>query len=260
MNSQNFFKNLETAHESLKEYNLLDEEKLKVSIDIALKLEELDLKNRQMALQEEETRQKLELTYLEYKNKLNHTAGEILKSLIQSHTMLKSVWDNANINKANALVGLFNSVMNAQNVSNLKSWETFFTEIKNAVFAIGADSDSKNNTNDLLKTYTPLLNDLLNGLSELGFENKNIKQVSILAPKLELIKGESMVIRAICGFQSDDYGFEFEGNVYKSFSFLFEARDEGTFILSFFALNDKEERIKDEIQIKVLSEKRNLLK
>lgn len=257
MNSQNFFKNLSLAHESVKEFNLDNENRLKFAIDIALKLEELDLSNRQMAMQEEEARQKLELNYLEAKNKLNHTAAEILKSLIQSHTMLKSVWDNANINKANALVGLFNSVMNAQNTSNLKSWETFFTEIKNSIFAIGADKDSKNNANTMLTTYKPLLDDILNTLNGLSYQNKNVKQLSLVAPKLELLKGESMIIRAICAFKSDDYGFVVDENTYKSFSFLFEAREMGEFVVSFYAMNEGQ-KISDELKITVLNESREL--
>ncbi|WP_281526815.1 hypothetical protein [Campylobacter avium] len=266
MNSQNFFKNLSLAHESMKDFNVGSEEaRLKFALEIALKLEELDLQNRQMALAEEEGRQKLELNYMEAKlkslemrNKHNLAEAEVLKSLIQSNTMLKSVWDNANINKVNALVGLFNSVMNAQNTSNLKSWETIFNEIKNACYAIGADTDSKNNTNTVLAAYKPLLDEISQALKEAEFDKANVKQLSLIAPKLELLKGESMSVRAVCGFESEDYGFVYEDKTYKSFTFLFEAKEVGEFLLKFYALNDKGQKIEDEIKISVLSDEKRL--
>ena len=250
MNSQNFFKNLALAKEAMKEYNFSEENKYKFALELSLRLEELDLQVRKMSLEEEQIKQQIELNYLEAKNKFISANAEQIKGLIQSSTMIKSVWDNANINKINALIGLFNSITNAQNISNLKDWRVFFEEIKNAAFAIGNDIDSKGNTNELVKNYEPLVLQIGKSLEELSKTNKGIKEVMILYPKLELVLGESIVLRGFVLFETKEYGFLIEGKSIKSFSYLFEAKELGSFDISFFALKERE-KIIDSIKINV---------
>lgn len=256
MNAVSFIANFELANEALKSYSFQGETRFKFALELTLKMEELELKNREIALLEEKTRQELELKALESRNKYENAGVELVKSLVQAQSMIKSVWDNANINKCNALVGLFNVAMNAQNTSALENWQSYFNEIKNSIYSIGQDVDTKGNKNTLVDDFEPLFSTVKDGLSELAFANSNIKQVAILAPKLELVKGESMVLRGISLFAdtaSSGFILEYLGEEYNTNTFLFKAETEGDFKISYFATNEKGERVKDSVNIKVLS-------
>lgn len=87
------------------------------SMKTALSLKEQDIKEREIALNEEKIRQEIEISSnaSNINNKIN--LAESLKSLIQAEAMLKSVNDNALINRANASVAFLSTVGNAEQTS-----------------------------------------------------------------------------------------------------------------------------------------------
>ncbi|MFQ6341373.1 hypothetical protein [Campylobacter sp. VTCC 70190] len=252
MNAVSFINNFKLSNEALKMYSFSGETRFKLALDLTLKMEELELKNRELAILEEKTRQEIELKNLEARNKYENASVELIKNLVQAQSMIKSVWDNANINKCNALVGLFNVVMNAQNTTALSGWQSYFKEIKNSIFAIGQDRDGNGNSNSLIDEFKPLMDRVKQSLDELAYANASVKQVSILAPKLELVKDEAMILRGVSIFAKNESGFIFNGKTYQTNTFLFKSNEVGEFEISFYSLNDKNIKISHSIKIKVI--------
>ncbi|TQR31801.1 hypothetical protein DMB92_05280 [Campylobacter sp. MIT 99-7217] len=252
MNAVGFIDNFNLAAQALESFSMNAETKFKAVLELALKLEEIELNNRKLVLEEEKMKQELELKALESKNKYENATVELIKNMVQAQSMIKSVWDNANINKCNALVGLFNVVMNAQNTTALSDWKTYFTEIKNSIHAIGNDKDTKGNKNSLIDDFDPLMKTIKESLKELNFANANIKKVAIISPKLELVEGESVVLRGISIFASTKGGFEVENKSYDTSTFLFKGEKVGDFPISYFTTDNNGTIVKDNITLKVL--------
>ncbi|MDA3968050.1 hypothetical protein PF022_08815, partial [Helicobacter sp. WB40] len=61
------------------------------------------------------TRQEIELAVLNAKAQARLSQSEAVKSLVQAHSMVESIPQNAAINRANAYVGFLNVVGNASN-------------------------------------------------------------------------------------------------------------------------------------------------
>lgn len=255
MNAVGFLKNFTLAGQALQQYNFTTSDaRFKVVLELALKMEEIELQNREMALKEEQMRQELELKALESKNKYENASVELIKNLVQAKSMIKSVWDNANINKCNALVGLFNVVMNAQNAANLDNWKAHFEEIKNSIFAIGQDTDLKGNKNELVDDFNPLIDTAFKILNELNFANANLKQVGILAPKYEILVDEPVLLKGF-SIYSKESGFIIDGETFKQSNFLFKKEKAGEYEVRYYTLNDKNEKVEEKAVLKVLDKK-----
>lgn len=257
MNAVGFINNFILAHEALKDKSLSNEKRAEIALNLSLKLEEVELRNREMSLNEEKARQEFELRALEARNKYESANAELVKSLVQAQAMIKSVWDNANINKCNALVGLFNSVMNAQNTNKIDEWRDIFNEVKNAIYAIGKDSDNKGNKNDMVDQFKPILNSITQGMDNIKFINESLRQVSIISPKLELCKGESVILRGVTLYNTSGY-FLIEGRKIEGDTYLFKSEELGDKVVEYVCTNEKGEEIKDTITLNVIPAKIDL--
>ncbi len=257
MNAVGFINNFILAHEALKDKSLSNEKKAEIALNLSLKLEEVELRNREMSLNEERARQEFELRALEARNKYESANAELVKSLVQAQAMIKSVWDNANINKCNALVGLFNSVMNAQNTNKIPNWREMFEEIKTAIYAIGKDSDNRGNRNDMVNQFKPILNSITQGMNNLKFINESLRQVAIIAPKLEICENEGVILRGVTLYNSSGY-FLIDGRRIEGDTYLFKGEELGRKVVEYICTNEKGEEIKDSITLNVIPAKIDL--
>lgn len=164
----------------------------RISIEAAISIErgreELNLKNREVALLEEKTRQELELSSLNANAQLKTQQAETLKSLIQGEAMQRSIGDNAAINKSNAYVGFLNVAGNAEERAAI-------TEHSRNVIATINEINSRATT-----TFNPLLDKLRAELIGDVGENLN-KEVFLHLPKVVLNKGESIKIMGMTSLE-----------------------------------------------------------
>ena len=252
MNAVGFLNNFKLAHKALNSLNTNAENRFKMALELSLKMEEIELQNKDFKLKEEQVKQELELKALESRNKYENASVELIKNMVQAKSMVKSVWDNANINKCNALVGLFNVAMNAQNTTLLTNWKQYFDEIKNSIFAIGQDTDIKGNKNDLVTDYNPLLKKAMEALNNLFNANNALKQVGIFCPKYEILVNENLDIRGYSLFAKDN-GFIVDNITYKNTdSFSFKKDKAGEYEVTYFSKNEKNETLQDSVTIKVV--------
>lgn len=254
MNIINFTKNLESIQKSLFSSEFLSEtkrstfsdEKLamilteiaKVSVQTALNLEELEQKERTLALTEERTRQEVETAALnaQIQNKL--AVIEAIKGLIQAHAMARASGDNANINKANAYNALLNIAANAENAAMVQQ------HINNVIKTInGIDTSA-------VKQYDELLNSLKNATLDLA-EGLNTKEVMVYAPKVELEVGETMKLMGFSTYGENPCEFEINGITTEGKTTYFTAGEEGEVEVSFRAQNKRGEWISDTLRLTI---------
>lgn len=112
LNDENFFG---------KERGQLELEVLKIATQSALSITELELKNKQLAI--ELTRAKLEAETNLVANKVNllNAMAQNLKAMIECFVLKQSVFDNAFINRANILATLANIWANGADVALAKN-------------------------------------------------------------------------------------------------------------------------------------------
>ncbi|PUD09369.1 hypothetical protein [Helicobacter pylori] len=188
--------------------------------------------------------------------------AETLNKLIQCQSMLKSLKDNAIINRANALVSLLQVQANAANAITFHNFETAFKVIAqigieyNQLDLINQRLDMKEQkeqkeTNEL-KT---ILNNLSKELEKLN-DQSEVNSIQVFSDKLEVLKdtpvrlwGFSTLSNAIEGFYNEQNEQIASGSVC-----LFRNDKVGKHIITFKASNDKASLTKN-ITISVVANK-----
>ncbi len=184
-----------------------------------------------------------------------------LNTLIQCQSMIKSLKDNAFINRANAYVSLLQVQANAQN--NITPVN--FDNVLKTILEIGKEYNTihkeqgngnvvysdKEQTNEL-KT---ILNDLSNELERLNKESE-MNQIQLFSDKLEVLQnapaklwGFSTLNNATEGFYNENGQLLASGSVY-----LFRSDKVGKHTITFKASNTKTSLSKD-IAISVIANK-----
>ncbi|WP_187948342.1 hypothetical protein [Helicobacter pylori] len=260
MDATRFIRNFVLFKEALQKQNFNNKELNTTSMQAALQSEQLALNEQVQDLQSEQARAKMQIDFLIMQANLQSAKADTLNKLIQCQAMLKSLKDNAMINRANAFVSLLQVQANAANTITFHNFETAFKVIAE----IGSEYDqidlsgnrktmtkAKEQTNEL-KT---ILNNLSKELEKLN-EQSEVNSIQVFSDKLEVLKdtptrlwGFSTLSNATEGFYNENSEQLASGSV-----FLFRSDKVGKHTITFKASNDKTNLAKN-ITISVIANK-----
>ena len=230
------FRHLKAHHNA----RLSDDKILNFASEIALKLVEIDFKEKENSYSYEKAQAEIKNLILQSKTQNEALQIEKLKSLVQAHAMLLSVGDNAAINKANAIVSFLNVVSNASN-------EKMSAQYTSQVMSLINQISSK----DLSREYQPLL-DKIKALANEGFEDgRGVKEIGILTPRTKLRVNEAVELEGWSMYPNKPQRFEIDGRRYEGNRLFFISENTGEFEVKFCAQNHKDEPLSASIKIRV---------
>ncbi|PUD46106.1 hypothetical protein [Helicobacter pylori] len=259
MDTTRFIRNFILFKEALQKQNFNNKELNTTSMQAALQCEQLALSEQAQDLQSEQVRAKMQIDFLSMQANLQSAKADTLNKLIQCQAMLKSLKDNAMINRANALVSLLQVQANAANGITPSNFEAAFkiiSQIGSEYNQINLNNGSvsvqeKEQTNEL-KT---LLNELGKELEKLN-EQSEVNSIQVFSDKLEVLKdaptrlwGFSTLSNATEGFYNENSELLASGSV-----FLFRSDKVGKHTITFKASNAKTSLAKN-ITISVIANK-----
>lgn len=241
----NFWAHFDEAYKHLSEKHksrVTDDKLVNFASDIALKLVEIDFKEKENSYNYEKAEAEIKSLILQSKTQNEALQIEKLKSLVQAHAMLLSVGDNASINKANAIVSFLNVVGNASNEKMVASYTNQVMELINQI-----------SNKDMSEDYKPLL-DKIKSLANEGFnEERGVKEIGIFAPRTKLKVNEAVELKAFTMYPYKEHYFQINGTQYSGTSLFFISESDGEFEVFFKAMNHKDTLIETSIKIKVIS-------
>lgn len=262
MDTTRFIRNFILFKEALQKQNFNNKDLNTMSMQAALQSEQLALNDQAQDLQIEQVRAKMQIDFLSMQASLQNAKAETLNKLIQCQAMLKSLKDNAMINRANAFVSLLQVQANAANGITFNIFETAFKLISQ----IGSEYSQINMNNGVasmqeekqkgqkneLKT---LLDGLCKELEKLN-EQSEVNSIQLFSDKLEVLKdaptrlwGFSTLSNATEGFYNENNELLASGSV-----FLFRSDRVGKHTITFKASNNKTSLAK-KITISVIANK-----
>ncbi|WQR79223.1 hypothetical protein KVD17_01195 [Helicobacter pylori] len=259
MDTTRFIRNFVLFKEALQKQNFNNKELNTTSMQAALQCEQLALNEQAQDLQSEQVRAKMQIDFLSMQANLQNAKAETLNKLIQCQAMLKSLKDNAMINRANAFVSLLQVQANAANGITTSNFEAAFkiiSQIGSEYNQITLNKESvsvqeKEQTNEL-KT---ILNNLSKELEKLN-EQSEVNSIQVFSDKLEVLKdaptrlwGFSTLSNATEGFYNENSELLASGSV-----FLFRSDNVGKHTITFKASNAKTSLTKN-ITISVIANK-----
>lgn len=259
MDTTRFIRNFILFKEALQKQNFNNKELNTTSMQAALQSEQLALNEESQGLQSEQVRAKMQIDFLGMQANLQNAKAETLNKLIQCQAMLKSLKDNAIINRANAFVSLLQVQANAANTITFHNFETAFKIIA----MIGSEYDQINlisgkaemKTNDQTNELKTILDSLSKELEKLN-EQSEINSIQVFSDKLEVLKdapvrlwGFSTLFNATEGFYNEQDEKIASGSVC-----LFRSDKVGKHIITFKASNTKTSLSKN-ITINVIANK-----
>ncbi|WRB39152.1 hypothetical protein KVL30_00995 [Helicobacter pylori] len=246
MDTTRFIRNFVLFKEALQKQNFNNKDLNTTSMQAALQSEQLALNEEAQGLQSEQVRAKMQMDFLGMQANLQNAKAETLNKLIQCQAMLKSLKDNAMINRANAFVSLLQVQANAANTITFHNFETAFKIIAQ----IGSEYDqtfldnNKKVDNMQEKKQTSELKTILNNLSkelEKLNEQSEVNSIQVFSDKLEVLKdapirlwGFSTLSNATEGFYNETNELLASGSV-----FLFRSDKVGKHTITFKAINAK---------------------
>ncbi|RVY89615.1 hypothetical protein EC503_07735, partial [Helicobacter pylori] len=192
---------------------------------------------------------------------LQNAKAETLNKLIQCQAMLKSLKDNAMINRANAFVSLLQVQANASNTITFHNFETAFKIIAQ----IGSEYDQINLNGDrsmsvkAVKEQTNELKTILSNLSkelEKLNEQSEVNSIQIFSDKLEVLKDAPVRLWGFSTLSNATEGFYNEANeiIASGSVCLFRSDKVGKHTITFRASNTKTTLTKN-ITISVIANK-----
>lgn len=216
---------------------------LKQALQGALSFEEMSYKAKASALEIDKMRNEMELSIKNAKMQIKQIQAEAVKSLIQAAAIIRSVSDNAAINKANAYVSFLNTVGNASEQAAIKQHAV------NVINTISLINDAK------MTDFDHILPKLISE-EDADFGSKSVlihttKSIITLNEDLE-IKGISTYGESECYFSVND-----KITVRNSKNFIFNSSEEGQFKISFVVQKNKTQTVQDSLILKVEKGKLN---
>ncbi|WQU42040.1 hypothetical protein KVC51_07450 [Helicobacter pylori] len=259
MDTTRFIRNFVLFKEALQKQNFNNKELNTTSMQAALQSEQLALSEQAQDLQSEQVRAKMQMDFLGMQANLQSAKADTLNKLIQCQAMLKSLKDNAMINRANALVSLLQVQANAANGITPANFEAAFKiisqigiEYNQITLNNGSVSVQEKEQTNELKT---LLNELGKELEKLN-EQSEVNSIQVFSDKLEVLKdaparlwGFSTLSNATEGFYDENNELLASGSV-----FLFRSDRVGKHTITFKASNAKTSLAKN-ITISVIANK-----
>ncbi|WP_080247480.1 hypothetical protein [Helicobacter pylori] len=225
----------------------------------ALQSEQIALSEQAQDLQSEQVRAKMQMDFLGMQANLQSAKADTLNKLIQCQAMLKSLKDNAMINRANALVSLLQVVANAANGITQSNFEVAFkliSQIGSEYSQItlrngGVSVQEKEQTNE----FKTLLNELGKELEKLN-EQSEVNSIQVFSDKLEVLKDAPTRLWGFSTLSNANEGFYNEANeqLASGSVFLFRSDKVGKHTITFKASNNKTSLAKN-ITISVIANK-----
>ncbi len=261
MNTARFIRNFVLFKEALQKQNFNNKDLNTTSMQAALQSEQLALNEEAQGLQSEQVRAKMQIDFLGMQANLQNAKAETLNKLIQCQAMLKSLRDNAMINRANAFVSLLQVQTNAANGLTFHNFETAFKIIAQ----IGSEYDQTFLGNDKKvdsvqeKKQTDELKTILNNLSkelEKLNDQSEINSIQVFSDKLEVLKDAPIRLWGFSTLSNANEGFYDEQNeqIASGSVCLFRSDRVGKHTITFKASNTKTSLSKN-ITISVIANK-----
>ncbi|MCQ2624241.1 hypothetical protein JT088_04270 [Helicobacter pylori] len=215
MDTTRFIRNFVLFKEALQKQNFNNKDLNTISMQAALQSEQLALNEEAQGLQSEQVRAKMQIDFLGMQANLQNAKAEILNKLIQCQAMLKSLKDNARINRANALVSLLQVQANASNTITFHNFETAFKVIAQ----IGSEYDQVNLSSgrvevqrkDQMNELKTILNNLSKELEKLN-DQSEVNSIQVFSDKLEVLKDAPIKLWGFSTLSNATEGFYNEAN------------------------------------------------
>ncbi|WP_187831877.1 hypothetical protein [Helicobacter pylori] len=211
MDATRFIRNFVLFKEALQKQNFNNKDLNITSMQAALQCEQLALQEQEHALQIEQARAKMQLEFLSLQSSLQAQKASTLNTLIQCQSMIKSLKDNAFINRANAYVSLLQVQANASSGVTADNFEN----VLNTILEIGKDYNSitkdnrgkvvyndREQTDDLKR----ILNNLSNELEKLN-KDSEMNQIQLFSDKLEVLKNAPIKLWGFSTLSNAEEGF-----------------------------------------------------
>ncbi|MGL2737026.1 hypothetical protein ACQJ75_01930 [Helicobacter pylori] len=249
MDATRFIRNFVLFKEALQKQNFNNKDLNITSMQAALQCEQLALQEQEHALQIEQARAKMQLEFLSLQSSLQAQKASTLNTLIQCQSMIKSLKDNAFINRANVYVSLLQVQANAPNSITANNFENVLNtilEIGKEYSIINKDSGkvvyNDRGQTDELKT---ILNDLSSELEKLN-KDSEMNQIQLFSDKLEVLKNAPVKLWGFSTLSNAEEVFYDEENkiIACGSVCLFRSDKVGKHIISFKAKNTSKEMVK----------------
>ncbi|ANT43059.1 hypothetical protein [Helicobacter phage FrMEG235U] len=260
MDTTRFIRNFLLFKEALQKQNFNNKDLNTTSMQAALQSEQIALNEQTQDLQSEQVRAKMQMVFLVMQANLQNAKAETLNKLIQCQAMLKSLKDNAMINRANAFVSLLQVQANAANGITFHNFETAFKIIAQ----IGSEYDQLNLNNNrsgsvIAKEQTNELKTILSSLSkelEKLNDQSEVNSIQVFSDKLEVLKDAPTRLWGFSTLSNANEGFYNEANeqLASGSVFLFRSDKVGKHTITFKASNAKTSLAKN-ITISVIANK-----
>ncbi|ANT42623.1 hypothetical protein JT254_03665 [Helicobacter pylori] len=244
MDTTRFIRNFVLFREALQKQNFTNKDLNTTSMQAALQSEQLALNEEAQGLQSEQVRAKMQIDFLGMQANLQNAKAETLNKLIQCQAMLKSLKDNAMINRANALVSLLQVQANAANGITPSNFEAAFkiicqigSEYNQITLNNGSVSVQEKEQTNGLKT---ILNDLSKELEKLN-EQSEVNSIQVFSDKLEVLKDAPTRLWGFSTLSNANEGFYNEQNeqIASGSVCLFRSDKIGKHTITFKASNTK---------------------
>ncbi|WRD74791.1 hypothetical protein E5E60_03385 [Helicobacter pylori] len=215
MDTTRFIRNFILFKEALQKQNFNNKDLNTTSMQAALQSEQLALSEQAQGGQSEQVRSKMQIDFLSMQANLQNAKAETLNKLIQCQAMLKSLKDNAMINRANALVSLLQVQANAANGITESNFEAAFkiiaqigSEYNQITLSNGSVSVQEKEQTNELKT---ILNSLSKELEKLN-EQSEVNFIQVFSEKLEVLKDAPTRLWGFSTLSNAEEGFYNEAN------------------------------------------------
>ncbi|WP_120861373.1 hypothetical protein [Helicobacter pylori] len=257
MDTTRFIRNFIIFKEALQKQNFTNKELNTLSMQGALQSEQLALSEEAQGLQSEQVRAKMQIDFLGMQANLQNAKAETLNKLIQCQAMIKSLKDNAMINRANAFVSLLQVQANASNTITSHNFDTAFKIISQIGYEY--DEVSLSNNKDIFVKQKVQVNELktiLNNLSkelEKLNEQSGVNSIQVFSDKLEVLKDAPVRLWGFSTLSNATEGFynEKEEQIASGSVCLFRSDKVGKHTILFKAQNTSKTMVK-EITISVV--------
>ncbi len=259
MDTARFIRNFVLFKEALQKQNFNNRDLNTTSMQAALQSEQLALSEESQGGQSEQVRAKMQMDFLGMQANLQNAKAETLNKLIQCQAMLKSLKDNAMINRANALVSLLQVQANAANGITASNFEAAFkiiaqigSEYNQITLNNGRVSVNEKEQTNELKT---ILNNLSKELEKLN-EQSEVNFIQVFSDKLEVLKDAPIKLWGFSTLSNAEEGFYNENNeqIASGSVCLFRSDKVGKHTITFKAIKDNTTLSKN-ITISVIANK-----
>ena len=228
---------------ALRSENFSTKELNTIALQTCVEYEKIYLQELRQVLEEENVRAKLQLDFLNTQYTQQATKAQVLNTLIQCQSMLKSLKDNAAINRANAMVSFLQVMGNATNSSGISA------HANNVVSTINQIAIESKNTK--LEQFLDKVSDELKELQDLQSLQKC---THIYAPSLETLPNIPLRIYAFSTLKNATNYFLLEnGETVQGDTMLFKSDVIGKHIIEFVSTSPAKTE-KNQLQIQVADE------